>query len=444
MAIHSNSEDSRILRQFYPLATIPSEAFKELCTNVTVEQVQDAPIFKKGDTATELVYLLHGSVTLQAEDLVVEVITADSDSAKFALAHQLPRKIDAIANGIVRIVRLDAHTVNNPPPAVYREDHSYTVIEETAEDSDDWMTTLLRLPFFQTLPPANLQKILISLKTAQYAEGEVIIAKGSEVDYYYIIKKGQCLLTRELAEGNSEITLGANESFGEEYLLTDKPALETVTALSDVSMIQLEKKHFLTQIKAPTLTFTKHEDLPEALKNGAVLLDVRPQHQFEDTNLDGSANIPLLSLRMRLAEIPKEKQVVVVCANGKTSEAGAFLLLKNQCNATVLKDGMGIEEPEAETEIDVVGDKLNGNLAEAATDTPIADGKPMAAATSDLAAQIQSLKAENEQLLRLNRELEKKNASLKAEKDKAVSQTQVLTQQLERLKEILGRLTKPK
>ena len=145
MAIHSNSEESRILRQLVPLATFPSDAFKELCANLTVEQVQDAAIFKRGDTNTDLVYLLDGSVTLQAEGLVVEVVTSDSESAKFALAHQIPRKIDAIANGVARIVRLDAHTANNPAPAVYQEDQGYTVIDESFEESDDWMTAVLRL-----------------------------------------------------------------------------------------------------------------------------------------------------------------------------------------------------------------------------------------------------------------------------------------------------------
>ncbi|ESS70976.1 putative transcriptional regulator, Crp/Fnr family [Methyloglobulus morosus KoM1] len=442
MAVQSNSDESRILRRFYPLATFPSEAFKELCANVTVEQIQDAALFKKGDTNADLVYLLDGSVSLQSEGLVVEVIDSESESAKFALAHQLPRKIDAIANGVVRIVRLDAHTVNNPPPAVFREDQGYTVIEESAEDSDDWMTAVLRLPLFQALPPANLQKILISLKTTQFAEGEVIIAKGSEVEYFYIIKKGQCLLSRKPLDGHSEIKLGAGESFGEEYLITDKPAQETITALSDVSLIQLEKKHFLTQIKAPTLTFISHEAMPDAVKNGAVLLDVRLPHLYENSNLDSSANIPLSSLRMRIAEIPKDKQVIVVCGNGKESEAGAFLLLKNKFNATVLKEGVGIEEEEGETDIADVGDNQQDTLQASPHDSDNISKEISESTALNPETEIKLLKAENERLIQLNCDLEKRNATLQAEKDQAENQCEVLTQQIERLKGILNRFTK--
>jgi rhodanese-related sulfurtransferase len=444
MPVNTNSEESRILRQLFPLTTFPSEAFKELCINITVEQVQDTVIFKRGDTNTDLVYLLNGSVTLQAEGLIVEVIASESESAKFALAHQIPRKIDAVANGVARIVRLDACTVNNPPPAVYREDQGYTITEESGEDSDDWMTAVLRMPLFQALPAANLQKILISLKTAHYSQGDLIFALGGVVDDFFVITKGQCLLSRKLLDSNSEIRLGAGESFGEEYLLTDYPAQETVTALSDVSLIKLEKKHFLTQIKAPKLTFISHEEMPNAINNGAVLLDVRPQHHYENNSLDNSANIPLLSLRMRIAEIPKEKQVIVVCAKGKASEAGAFLLQKSGFNVTVLKGGMGIEEADDEAEITDIDNNQQNTLPAVQPDNDIS-GKNISDATdANFEDQIQSLKAENEKLTQLNHVLEEKNAKLQAEKEQAEQRCQSLNQQLERLKEILGRLTKSK
>jgi rhodanese-related sulfurtransferase len=437
MVVQINSVESRTLRKLFPLATFPSAAFEELCTNITVQQVQDGVIFKKGDTDTDLVYLLNGSVTLQADGLVVEVINSESESAKFALAHQIPRKIDAVANGVARIVRLNAEVVNNPPPAVYHEDTSYTIIEESGEDSDDWMTAVLRMPMFQSLPPASLQKILMTLKTSQFAQGDVIIDSGNKVDYFYIIKKGQCLLSRlSLGEGG-EIRIGVGESFGEEYLLTDYPAQETVTALSDVSLIQLEKKYFLTLIKEPSIKFVQHEEMPDALSNGAVLLDVRSQRDYENHHLDDSVNIPLLSLRIRIEECPREKQIIVVCANGKASEAGAFLLVKDGFNAFVLKGGMGIEEADVTSEITHLVDNTQAIFE---SDQPDKDE------SSDISvfgfeAQIEALKAENERLTHCNGELEEKNLKLQAEKKQAEHQCGVLTQQLEKLKEILKKLT---
>jgi rhodanese-related sulfurtransferase len=438
MAVHINSEEHRILRKLMPLATFPSAAFKELCTNITVEQVQDGIIFKKGDTSTDLVYLLDGSVTLQAEGLIVEVITSESESAKFALAHQIPRKIDAVANGVARIVRLDAEAVNNPPPAVYQEDQSYTITEESDEASDDWMTILLRLPLFQALPPSSLQKILMTLKTAHFEKGDVILDGGSVVENFYVITKGQCLLSRPSLADGGKIRLSAGESFGEEYLTADYPSQETITALSDVSLIQLEKKHFSMQIKEPILQFISHEELPDAISNGAVLLDVRSQREYESHHFDDSFNIPLLSLRMRIEECPKDKQIVVVCANGKASEAGAFLLVKDGFNAFVLEAGMGIEEADQLIELTHPADHSHtiSQAGQQEADSSIS--------IFGFEAQIEALKAENERLTHCNSALAEKAAKLQAEKEQAESQSQVLTQQLERLKEILNRLTKSK
>ena len=51
-------------------------------------------------------------------------------------------------------------------------------IEETQDDSDDWMTALLRSPIFQRLPPVNLQKILMSLEAVHLAKEKLFSIKG--------------------------------------------------------------------------------------------------------------------------------------------------------------------------------------------------------------------------------------------------------------------------
>ncbi len=442
MPVLTNSDEGRILRNLVPLASFPSEAFVDLCNKVNVEQIKDEAIFKRGDSRTELVYLLNGSVILKADELIVDVIYSDSESAKFALAHQIPRKIDAIANGLVRIVRLDANTVNNPPPAVYEENPGFTLNEDFSEDSDDWMSTLLRLPLFQDLSPTHLQKILISLKTAHYAEGEVIIKAGNPVDFFYLIIKGHCLLTRASVDEAIQIKLNVGDSFGDEYLVTENTSQETVTALSDVTLIQLDKKLFLSHIKTPLVSFISPEDMPDELLNGAIVLDVRLPVYFEKQNLMGSANIPLMELRMRIAEIPKDKQVIVVCSNGIESEAAAFLLTINNINARVLKGGMGIEE--AAEEVSQESEPLEPMHQPAINEPELPIETPADEDNADIEIPIDNVKAENEKLVLLNRDLEARVAQLLSEKQQVESKNQVLTQQLSRLKDILSRLTKTK
>lgn len=445
MAVNPQSEEGRILRKLVPLTLFPSEAFAELCASITVEQIKDEMLFKRGDTNPDLVYLLNGSVTLQSGELVVDVIDAASESAKFALAHQIPRKIDAIANGLVKIVRLDAHTVNNPPIVDYQEDQGYTILEELTGDSDDWMTALLHLPLFQELSPSHLQKILISLKTARYNEGEIVLKAGEPVEYFYLVIQGHCLLNRKLPETEYNLKINPGDSFGEEYLITENLSAESVTAISDVSLIQLDKKLFLSQIKTPLVRYVTQTEIPETRAKGAIVLDVRLPRYYAKQNLTGSANIPLLELRMRIAEIPKDKQVIVVCAKGFESEAGAYLLTKNKIDALALAGGLGIDEIDEEeqqqdseflTPVEPVNETTSTHI--------LAESKPDKISNRYDDDEFGNLKAENQRLLQLNNELELKITQLQSEKEHAEHQVQLLNQHLERLKAILNRFTKSK
>lgn len=349
MAVDVNSEDGQLIRKLIPLATLPNAQFLALCAGIIVEKIQDGVLFKRGDTDTRLVYLLSGDVSLQADGLVIETINAVSNAAKFALAHQIPRKIDAVAKGTVRFLKLELPIANTHFEPVYKEDNSNMVIEDLDVDPEDWMTALLRSPIFQRLPPANLQKILMSLETVQVEQGDVIVEQGGIGDYYYLIKSGQCLLTRKPSPLAKEIKLaqlGKGDTFGEDALLSDAPRNVTVTAMTDAVLFRLNKTQFISLIIEPSLKFIDYSEMQELMKRGAIVLDIRSQDEFDDWHLDGSISTPFFTLRMQVKSLSREKPVVVVCANGKASEAAAFLLLRNRIKAMILRGGIESIPPE--------------------------------------------------------------------------------------------------
>jgi phage shock protein E len=69
--------------------------------------------------------------------------------------------------------------------------------------------------------------------------------------------------------------------------------------------------------------------LPELMKNGAVLVDVRSAAEFAGGNAPGSVNIPLGELGSRLKEIPASAPVVLCCASGTRSGMAKMMLKKN-------------------------------------------------------------------------------------------------------------------
>lgn len=64
------------------------------------------------------------------------------------------------------------------------------------------------------------------------------------------------------------------------------------------------------------------------LQQGAFILDVRTQDEFNESRIKGSTLIPLDELQDRLDEVPKDKEIVVVCRSGRRSQTGASILQK--------------------------------------------------------------------------------------------------------------------
>lgn len=70
------------------------------------------------------------------------------------------------------------------------------------------------------------------------------------------------------------------------------------------------------------------------------ILDVREPDEFEEGHIPGACLIPLGSLQRRVAEVPKDRQVVVVCAVGGRSARATHFLRAQGVEAVNLHGGM--------------------------------------------------------------------------------------------------------
>jgi phage shock protein E len=61
---------------------------------------------------------------------------------------------------------------------------------------------------------------------------------------------------------------------------------------------------------------------------GAFILDVRTPDEWKEFHVPGSTLIPVTELANRVAEVPQDREVVVVCRSGNRSATGRDLLLK--------------------------------------------------------------------------------------------------------------------
>lgn len=61
---------------------------------------------------------------------------------------------------------------------------------------------------------------------------------------------------------------------------------------------------------------------------GAFVLDVRELSEWQQVHIPGATSIPLGQLTSRVSEVPKDKQVVVICHSGNRSKVGRDALLQ--------------------------------------------------------------------------------------------------------------------
>lgn len=64
---------------------------------------------------------------------------------------------------------------------------------------------------------------------------------------------------------------------------------------------------------------TLDKGLDQLVKNGAVILDVRTEKEFEMGHIKGSVNISLGTIRKRYTELDPKKVYITVCSHGLRS-----------------------------------------------------------------------------------------------------------------------------
>jgi MFS family permease len=102
-------------------------------------------------------------------------------------------------------------------------------------------TGLLRgVPLLAALPEPVLERLALESATAVYPAGATIIREGDAGDLFYVVSSGTVgILGKEFGPG---------EAFGEIALLRDVPRTATATAMTDVSLVTLERAPFVAAV----------------------------------------------------------------------------------------------------------------------------------------------------------------------------------------------------
>jgi rhodanese-related sulfurtransferase len=75
-------------------------------------------------------------------------------------------------------------------------------------------------------------------------------------------------------------------------------------------------------------------------EDGSFLLDVRNPQELAVESVPGAVNIPLPQLRDRLGELPRDREILVICRSAQRAYYATRILLQNGFNAQCLSGGM--------------------------------------------------------------------------------------------------------
>lgn len=83
------------------------------------------------------------------------------------------------------------------------------------------------------------------------------------------------------------------------------------------------------------------DEAKAAVERGAVLLDVREPHEWKTGHAPKARHIPLGQLGSRAGELPRNREILVVCRSGARSARAAKLLSAQRGDVANVKGGMG-------------------------------------------------------------------------------------------------------
>ncbi|TNF38181.1 MAG: cyclic nucleotide-binding domain-containing protein [Gammaproteobacteria bacterium] len=342
----SEKIDVSLLARFQPLHALNAENLQEILKQLTLETIAAGKtLFKKGDTKNTQYFLVKGEVDLIGDSGVLKTLKGGTPEGFHAIAHILPRTISARTKTECEIFKIDGDLVD--VMLTWDQTGSYQVTElgiGSGSGEDDWMSRILQTEAFHRIPPANIQAIFMRMESVPVKAGDTIIKQGEDGDYFYIIKKGRCLVTRSMPDQPKGIKLAelkGGDTFGEEALISDAKRNASVTMLTDGVLSRLSKKDFLELLNEPMLNWVSYQDAQQLVDEGAIWLDVRLPAEHQTDAIRNSQHIPLIFLRMKANTLDEIRPYVVYCDTGRRSSAAAFLLNERGYTTYVLKDGVG-------------------------------------------------------------------------------------------------------
>ena len=327
------------IRNLIPINELAPDDQDALIAQGTLREFSPGQILHVEDRSDEEIhFLLDGTVEYCWKGSSIKQLAAPSNGARRALAKPGRQRYTVVTETYCRVVTF-SHThfqnhVNNSRLRTVRVE----VNDIYQESSSNWMIRLLQSKLFRAVPPANIQAVFARIESIRARAGDAIVRQGAPADYFYMIERGYCEVTRTIAAGHDIqlADLNAGDSFGEAAIISDCPRTATVTMLTDGTLMRLSAEDFDALILKPVLRARDLDTFPDGIGSDERWLDIRFPEQITTTRLNNSVNIPFSLLRLKSAQLSTGHNYILCGDDPGESAVGAFLLIERGFRASYL------------------------------------------------------------------------------------------------------------
>ena len=131
------------------------------------------------------------------------------------------------------------------------------------------LDSLRSIPLFAAVSDEDLESVASLLIERRFPKNKTVVEEGTAGDYMYVIQEGRVKVTILSGDGREKILemLEAGSFFGEMSLLDSAPRSASVKALTEVRVLALSRKDFLTVLRrSPDLALAVITELTARLR----------------------------------------------------------------------------------------------------------------------------------------------------------------------------------
>ncbi|XP_040920791.1 cGMP-dependent protein kinase 1 [Toxotes jaculatrix] len=190
-------------------------------------------VIKEGSEGDSMYIVAAGELLVTQAGQDLRTLTSGDVFGELAILYNCKRTATVKAKTVVRLWCMERQT--------YR-----TIITNKSKKKREQLMGFLKTSrTLKDLNDVQLSKIIDSMEEVKYQDKDVIVREGAEANTFYIILKGEVLVTKNVNGHQKQIRrMGKGEHFGEQALIREVLRTATCTADGPVTCFSIDKEVF--------------------------------------------------------------------------------------------------------------------------------------------------------------------------------------------------------